>query len=234
MPPERRQQQRSGPPTSAPEPEPEEERAERPLRVVSPEALQEAFTLLGVPLDISSTVSVSSTTVRSALQRVLDAVSGDIAVVHHAQSERVAPTWNQFQSRLRGSGLTRSEVSTLYQAEQAALAAGSARSTPQPSAASSSSAAPPPRADRPLDAGYVVMRTPASLSHLRGHHRCGWAELLRRFGLTHEQWVERRSEFYLPAFTSSEAARAAWTQQRLVLPIPVDPAPASRPASPRR
>ena len=72
----------------------------------------------------------------------------------------------------------------------------------------------------PLELGYIVLRTPDSLSHLRGHHRATWGELLRRLSLTPQS---SRAGFYIRLYTTPEAAQDLWRQQRLALPIPVDP-----------
>ena len=71
-----------------------------------------------------------------------------------------------------------------------------------------------------LDLGYMVLRTPDHLRHLRGHHRVEWHSLLRRLGLTPGF---SRQGYYIRRFQLREQAEAQWTAQRLQLPFPVDP-----------
>ena len=72
----------------------------------------------------------------------------------------------------------------------------------------------------PLELGYVVLRTPDRLSHLRGHHRATWDELLRRLKLTPQS---SRAGFHIRLYTTPEAAQDLWQRQRLAPPMPLDP-----------
>ena len=72
----------------------------------------------------------------------------------------------------------------------------------------------------PMDRGYLVLRTPPQLGHLRGWHRTTWSQLLARPGLAPN---ESRAGFYIRLFTDRHAAEQLWEHQRLMPPIPVDP-----------
>ena len=89
----------------------------------------------------------------------------------------------------------------------------------------------PPHAGAVLDMGYVVIRLPSHLNHLRGHHQCIWAVLLARLGVTHAQWAATQSQYYMPRFRGQAVMEASWVQQGLRLPVPVDPVGARRPPS---
>ena len=134
-------------------------------------------------------------------------------------------SWNTFQRRLAGSGLSRSATAALYRDEMRARELGdtAAEGSPvnggrRPSAAKAASSA-----GAPLEAGYVLMRAPESLQHLRGHHRCNWSGLLRRLGISHEAWERTRSQYFLPHYRDQATAEAMWQRQGLLLPLPVDP-----------
>jgi len=75
----------------------------------------------------------------------------------------------------------------------------------------------------PLELGYLAVRLPPSLAHLRGHHRCSWASLLQRFNVSHQQWSTGRTQYFLPRFRDQVSAETVWVAQGLRLPIPIDP-----------
>ena len=72
--------------------------------------------------------------------------------------------------------------------------------------------------------GYVVLRTPSHLVHLRGHHECGWDRLMPRLGINRQEWPRRKAGFYIRHYESEAHAVKLWTDQRLKLPIPRNPA----------
>jgi len=197
---------------------------------VSRAAARAGLEALGLPVDVAAEVSVRASTVRQALGLALERVVSDIALVDDVTSSDASgdrgPTpaagWNQFQRRLRGTGLARSEVARLYRQEWEAVpqlveSRSSSSSTARPSASS------PDPVSLPLELGYVLIRAPEELAHLRGHHRCGWTQLLRRLGLTHQEWSSRRTQFYVPKYSTHSAMDSAWRGQGLRLPVPVDP-----------
>jgi len=186
--------------------------------------------MLGIPVDVAMEISVAAPTVRSALASALAHLEEDIVVTSDppapspsdGRGAEPATTWNQFQHRLQGTGLPRAEVARLYREEQEALPQLGVSHVSGGAGASSSMSAPtPPRLV--LEKGYVLIRVPQNLEHLRGHHQCGWPQLLRRLGLSHQQWSARRSEFYTPRFTNHRAMESLWEGQGLRLPVPVDP-----------
>jgi len=75
----------------------------------------------------------------------------------------------------------------------------------------------------PLELGYLAVRLPHQLEHLRGHHRCSWRALLARLGLTHAAWTSAKAQFYMPKFVNQSMANDIWGAQGLRLPIPIDP-----------
>ena len=75
----------------------------------------------------------------------------------------------------------------------------------------------------PLELGYLAVRLPPSLAHLRGHHRCSWASMLQRFNVSHQQWLAGKSQLFTPRFVDQASAQATWVAQGLRLPIPVAP-----------
>ena len=185
--------------------------------------------MLGVPVDVASEVSVAAPTVLHALAAVRDRLAEDIPVSHPpppgaSSSQDVLPTtsWNQFQHRLQGTGLTRAEVAQLYLEEQKALSLQATTVVPGAAHTPRSSAATGPT-ERALEQGYVLIRAPEELEHLRGHHQCGWSQLLRRLGLTHQQWSARRAQFFMPKFVSRTVMEELWAGQGLRLPVPLDP-----------
>jgi len=74
-----------------------------------------------------------------------------------------------------------------------------------------------------LEMGYLLVRAPDELAHLRGHHRCAWAQFLQRLGLTQQEWASRRAQFYTPKYTTHDVMESIWRDQGLQLPVPVDP-----------
>ena len=71
------------------------------------------------------------------------------------------------------------------------------------------------------DNGYVVIRVPLRLERYRGVHRYSWAQLMARFGIQHCEWENDRSHFYMPKFTTIEAAQRHWEVQGLRGRVPV-------------
>ena len=80
-----------------------------------------------------------------------------------------------------------------------------------------------PAAPVVLELGYVVLRAPISASALRGHHRCDWDALMRRLDIPRRRWPEFRAGYYIRLYKSQGDAEKLWADQRLALPIPVDP-----------
>ena len=80
-----------------------------------------------------------------------------------------------------------------------------------------------PAAPQILELGYLVLRAPSTVSALRGHHRCDWDALMRRLDIPRRQWPEFRAGYYIRLYKSPKDAEKLWTDQRLSLPIPVDP-----------
>jgi len=72
--------------------------------------------------------------------------------------------------------------------------------------------------------GYVVLRTPSRLAHLRGHHEVGWHQLLARLGIQPADWPTSKGEFHIRLYRSEANAAELWTSQRLRLPMPLFPA----------
>ena len=81
----------------------------------------------------------------------------------------------------------------------------------------------PPGGAQPLELGYVVLRVPPGSEHLRGHHRCSWADLLGRLGIARDAWTTTKKGYYIRRFTSEEVANVQWAAQHLAAPIPLDP-----------
>ena len=273
----------------APEPS-----SETSTLLVTESVLRDSLHGLGVGLDLAAAISMSVRTAREALVAVLSSAASDLASVRHQvdqpplpldvahvprpPEERVAPltSWNDFQRRLSGTGLSRSEVSALYREEQlavqaatagqrqrhtvaapslgggvglgpgpaspapgrqqgrrvaqlpreeaaapqatavtppgtiplaapsgaTAMAPGAARDdaalSPRSALSLASAAAAPGRA--PLELGYLALRLPGRLQHLRGHHRCSWAAFLQRLGVDHAEWQAMGSQHYTPRF----------------------------------
>ena len=196
------------------------------------------------------TVVSSAPTLREALLGLLRETRGPLAVlegncevsaVHEPEPESAAPpaaasagpaasSWNAFQQRMSGAGLTRTEAARLYREEQQATSlADSARAAPvaTPTAVPSHSGVAAPRV---ADLGYVVLKTPEAFSHLRGVHHCSWTELLAKFGANPQQWPALRSGYYTPRFRDEADAARRWSEQRLLQPMPVFWGPAITPA----
>jgi len=213
-----------------PEPEPAgSPRASAPS-AISRAAVRAGLEALGLPVDIAGEISVTASTVRETLGLALARLVEDIALEDDvpssdASSDRgatLAARWNQFQRRLRGTGLSRVEVARLYREEREAMSQLVESRCSSSSAALPSASSPRP-ASLPLELGYVLVRAPEELAHFRGHHRCGWAQLLRRLGLTHQEWSSRRAQFYVPRYSTHSAMESTWQGQGLRLPVPVDP-----------
>ena len=185
---------------------------------------------LGVPLDAIYRAMDGASTVRDVLEALLtlsESSFGNLqGELRHggeqdlgepeakAQDDAPSNRWNAFQRRMKGAGLNSTKMAELYQEEKAAqgsndrTAVGGQKKT----------------ISRPLEAGYLLLRAPRDQSHLRGHHRCDWEELLGRLGLQEEEWwSSSRGRYYLIKYTTLEDAERKWVDQRLVLPIPVDP-----------
>ena len=118
--------------------------------------------------------------------------------------------------------MTRAEVAQLYLEEQKALTLQATALVPGAVPTPRTSVATGPT-ERALEQGYVLIRAPEELEHLRGHHQCGWSQLLRRLGLTHQQWSARRGQFFMPKFVSRTVMEEVWAGQGLRLPVPLDP-----------
>ena len=73
------------------------------------------------------------------------------------------------------------------------------------------------RAAHPLEpvAGYMVLRTPPHLGHLRGHHRTDWRELMQRLGLKAQH---SRDGWDIRVYPGGHSAGAEWTAVGLHLP----------------
>jgi hypothetical protein len=127
-----------------------------------------------------------------------------------------ATSWNAFQQRLGGTGLTRTEVARLYAEEREVLRLR-LEGAPQPLAGQGGSVTAGPV---PFP-GYLVLRAPFSQAHLLGLHRCSWQQLLDRLGVTRAEHQERRSEFYTPRFRGWAEAERLWVGQGLALPVPL-------------
>ena len=131
--------------------------------------------------------------------------------------------WNQFQHQAAGAGHSRREMAALYRAERDEAPRAPGASTDATAGAAGTSPRVQPLAGAVLDMGYVVIRLPSHLNHLRGHHQCIWAVLLARLGVTHAQWAATQSQYYMPRFRGQAVMEASWVQQGLRLPVPVGP-----------
>jgi len=177
-------------------------------------------------------MAIMAPTVREILCLALDHLDADIDIVIGAAptpgmaatgassgGSALSTSWNQFQHRLRGAGLSSAQMAGLYHEEQAGFSIGPAF---QPTGGRGSGAAPN-SAGRVLEMGYLLVRAPDELAHLRGHHRCAWAQFLQRLGLTQQEWTSRRAQFFTPKYTTHDVMESIWRDQRLQLPVPVDP-----------
>jgi len=202
---------------------------------VSRAAARASLEALGLPVDVAGEISVRASTVRETLglADIVARLVEDIALedtvppsdASRDQGSTPATGWNQFQQRLRGTGLSRAEAAQLYREEREAMSLLAETRSSSSSAAHPATGSPGP-ASPPLEPGYVLVRAPEELAHFRGHHRCGWAQLLRRLGLTHQEWSSRRALFYVPKYSTRSAMEImeiAWRGQGLQLPVPVDP-----------
>jgi len=213
-----------------PEPEPAGSPGASAASAVSRAAARAGLEALGLPVDIAGEISVTASTVREVLGLALARLIEDIALEDNvassdASSDRGTTStteWNQFQRRLRGTGLSRVEVARLYREEREAMSQ-LVESRSSSSSTTPASPGPPAPTTPPLELGYVLVRAPEESAHLRGHHRCGWAQLLRRLGLTHQEWSSRRALFYMPRYSTHSAMESTWRAQGLRLPVPVDP-----------
>ena len=184
---------------------------------------------LGVPLDAIYRAMDGASTVRDVLEALLTLSESSFGNLQgelrhggeqdlgepEAETPDYAPSnpWNAFQHRMKGAGLSPTEMAALYHEEKAAQGSNDRTAVGGQKTIS-----------RPLEAGYLILKTPPDQSHLRGHHRCDWGELLGRLGLQGEEWwSSSRGRYYLIKYTTLEIAEQKWVDQRLVLPIPVDP-----------
>ena len=104
------------------------------------------------------------------------------------------------------------ELVSLRQPLHAAMAAGATAGHP------ATSAAVPRGRARSLEAGYLVLRTPPALSHMRGIHHTTWRQLWERLGHNPDS---SRKGFYVRLHESIEKSEGLWQTARLMLPIPV-------------
>ena len=82
---------------------------------------------------------------------------------------------------------------------------------------------PPTSGGPPVELGYMVLRCPDAIAHLRGRHRCSWHPLLARLGLTSATWAQSKAGYYIRRYQNEQVALDQWAAQRLQAPFPIDP-----------
>ena len=124
--------------------------------------------------------------------------------------------WNIFQHRMGGAGMSGDMIRSLYDEQRRMTTEG-----PQAGAPPSSRGSTVADSDRiHLQEGYLLIRTPRRVQHLRGIHHVKWIELMRRLQIAPSQWKQHRGQYYLVRTDRAGDLVELWVREGLPLPIP--------------